>query len=237
MAMTGRFEHIHDSAETLAAALAEELRLACQAAIARRGRAVLALAGGQTPLPLYRRLAAAPLPWSQVLLLPTDERCVPHDHPACNVRALGEVFAAAAGVRLASLTTEDGDPERSERAARDLLAGYPEPFDAVLLGMGGDAHVASLFPGAPQLVEALDPDGPADACRIDPQPLPAQAPYPRISLTAARLLRTRALYLVITGDKRDVLHRALASGAKNARPPVAAVLDAATAPVHVHWSP
>ena len=72
MAMTGRFEHIHDSAETLAAALAEELRLACEAAIARRGRAVLALAGGQTPLPLYRRLAAAPLPWSQVLLLPTD---------------------------------------------------------------------------------------------------------------------------------------------------------------------
>ena len=229
-------EHRYADADALADALATQLRTACETAIAARGRAVLALAGGRTPLPAYRRFATAALPWSQVLLLPTDERCVPHDHPACNLRALADCFAAADGVRLAGLTVADGDPDRSERAARDLLAGYPEPFDAVVLGMGGDAHVASLFPGAPQLADALDPHARFDACRVDPQPLPPEAPYPRISFTAARLLRTRALHLAVTGDKREVLHRALAPAA-SPRLPVAAVLDAATAPAHVHWSP
>lgn len=226
----------HADADRLAASVAARLQAACAGGVASRGRAVLALAGGRTPLPLYARLAACPLPWSRVTLLPTDERCVPHGHPACNLSAITALFGAT-GLGLESLTTADGDPTRSEVAARTMLARHRDPFDAVVLGMGDDAHTASLFPGAPQLDAALDLASSVDACRIDPQPLPVDAPYPRISLTAARLLRAHSLHLVVTGaHKREVLQQAIAS-ADPQRHPIAAILHAPGALLHLHWSP
>lgn len=229
--------HEYADAEMLAASVPAKLRAVCTEAVALRGRAVLALAGGRTPLPLYRRLAHCPLPWSQVTLLPTDERCVPHDHPACNLREIAAAFDKATGVRLEALTSPDGDPQRSETAARAMLARHSDPFDAVVLGMGNDAHTASLFPGAPQLDAALDLASAVDACRIDPQPLPTDAPYPRITLTAARLLRARSLHLVVTGaGKREVLQQAIAS-ADLQQHPIAAILHAPRALLHLHWSP
>ena len=77
-----------------------------------------------------------PLDWSRVVLLPTDERCVPHEHPACNVRELRDAFAEAKAARIESLTVSDGDPSRSEAHARALLAGFERPVDIVVLGMG-----------------------------------------------------------------------------------------------------
>ena len=104
-------------------------RFACWAAVEAGADAedamlvyATALAGGRTPFPAYRRLATMPLDWSRVVLLPTDERCVPHDHAACNVRELREAFGEASGVRIESLTVDDGDPVRSEAHARELLA-------------------------------------------------------------------------------------------------------------------
>lgn len=230
-------EHEYAEFEALVRIVAAELKEACLAGIAARGSALLALAGGRTPLPIYRRLAERAVPWPKVVVMPTDERCVPHDHPACNLRELAGAFDAAHGVTFESLTPDDGDPETSEAWAADVLARHPQRFDAVLLGMGADGHTASLFPGAPALTTALAPDSGADACRIDPRPLPPEAPFLRITLTLPRLLRARSLHLVITGqEKREVLRRAHASHDPQQHP-VAAVLHAPDALVHVHWSP
>lgn len=227
-------DYEYRDADELQAALCEGLRAQLADALEQRGRAVLALAGGRTPLPIYAGLARAALDWGRVTLLPTDERCVPHDHPACNLRALREAFAPAAGVRFVALTRADGEPDASEAFARDALRALPEPFDAVLLGMGMDAHTASLFPGAARLRAGLDPDGP-DALRVDPVPPPPEAPFPRITLGAARLRRSRALHLALQGEaKRQVFLRAV--DAEPSRAPIAAFLQAGGTRLHVHWS-
>lgn len=225
----------YDHADALAAGVADALADACATALSERGGAWLALAGGRTPFPIYRALAARPLRWPDVAVVPSDERCVPHDHDASNVRALREAFAAASGVRIESLTTPDGDPDASEAHAQALLARAPARFDAAVLGMGSDAHTASLFPGGRQLRAALDPRGAARACRVDPDPLPSEAPFPRITLTAVALLDARQLHLVITGDaKRAVLERA-SDAADPLRHPIAAILLAPAVDVQVHW--
>ena len=226
-----------------AAALAEGLASVLAGAVAFRSDrepVLLALAGGRTPWPAYRSFAAMPLDWTRIHVVPTDERCVPHDHAASNVRELREAFAPAAGVRIDPLTVAGGDPVISETHARGLFASAPyaeTDFDVVLLGMGLDGHTASLFPGAPQRAQAMSPDDTRDACRIDPVPLPPEAPFPRITLTLARLLRARELHLAIVGDaKRAVLRDAQASE-DAARHPISALLHAPHTLVHVHWSP
>lgn len=229
-------EHLHVDAGALAAALAGRLEAIVRDAIDARGQAVLALAGGRTPFPAYRALAPRELDWRRVVLMPTDERCVPHGHPACNLREMRNAFAAAAGVRVLPLTVEDGDPDHSEAHARAMLLQYPDHFDAVVLGMGGDAHTASLFPGAANLAAALDPGGAADACRLDPVPLPPEAPFPRITLTAARLLRTRNLLLALTGGGKHAVLRQAQASQDPLRHPVGAILHAPGADVHIHWS-
>jgi len=227
-------EHGYPDATRLATAVAGLLRDAIAADIAARGQATLALAGGRTPWPVYRELAQAALPWSQVTLLPTDERCVAHDHPACNYTALRAAFDAAHAARLIPLTSPDGAADAAFVCA--ALAALPQPFTTVVLGMGGDAHTASLFPGAAQLEWALAADAP-DALRIDPVPLPAEAPFPRVSLSLARLKRARALHLLIQGEaKRAVLHQAQARHAP-LQFPISALLHDPALELQIHWSP
>ena len=230
------FEHLYANGDALAAALAARLEETTRDAIAARGHAMLALAGGRTPFPAYRALAAQPLDWQQVALIPTDERCVPHDHAASNLAGMRAAFAQAQGVRLHALSADDGDPDRSLAQVRALLSRHPGDFDAVVLGMGNDAHTASLFPGAANIAEALDPANPDDACRVDPVPLPPEAPFPRITLTAARLLRTRSLHLAITGEGKLAVLRQAQASADPLRHPIAAILHAPDAVVHIHWS-
>ena len=227
----------HPDAAALAEAIAGLLAEAIRAGVSQRGQAVLALAGGRTPFPVYRRLAEVVLDWPRVTLLATDERWVDHDHPACNTREIRTAFAAATGVRVLPLTPVAPGPNASARHARATLASLPGPFDAVLLGMGGDGHFASLFPGAAELRTGLDPANPDDALVVHPEPLPPEAPYARISLSASRLLRTRRLLLVATGAaKRAILDRAKARPQSIALP-ISALLHDDSAQVEIHWSP
>lgn len=229
-------EHTHATPAELAGHAASMLESSIRDALAARDRAVLALAGGQTPWPVYRALAQADLDWSRVLLVPTDERCVPLTHAARNDTAIERAFEAADGVQVLHLVPADGDASQAQAYARQSLKAVDCAFDAVVLGMGGDGHTASLFPCATALADAMA-DGAPDALRIDPRPLPPEAPFPRISLTLPRLLRARAIHLLLTGEtKRAVLRRAQASDDALALP-IAAVLHAPGADVQVHWSP
>lgn len=230
-------EHDYTDGDALIAAVTALLHDRCASALQQRGHAVISLAGGRTPFPIYRALAVCALDWAHVVAMPGDERCVPHTHAASNVAALREAFAAADELCIESLTVADGDPETSLAHARTMLVAHAEAFDAVVLGMGEDAHTASLFPGADALSAAMAKDAIEDAFLVVPKPLPPEAPFPRITLGLARLLRARSLHLIVTGArKRDVL-RAAQTAHDPLRAPISALLQASDTVVHVHWSP
>ncbi len=230
-------EHDYTDGDALIAAVTAQLHDRCASALKQRGNALLSLAGGRTPLPIYRALAGSALDWAHVVAMPGDERCVPHTHAASNVAALREAFAAAKGVQIESLTVADGDPDASLGHARTMLAAHAGAFDAVVLGMGEDAHTASLFPGAEALPEAMSKETREDAFLLVPRTLPPEAPFPRITLGLARLLRARSLHLIVTGARKREVLRAAQTAYDPLRAPISALLHASGTVVHLHWSP
>lgn len=230
-------ENLYADADALAEAVAARIDSAIDAALAERGRAVLALAGGRTSPPVFRRLASFSRDWRSVTVLPSDERWVPALHADNNLRQMREAFAGAEGIRFVPLVPDSPSGAPDARFANAALAPLADAFDVTLLGMGTDGHFGSLFPGDPNLATALDPTNTAAAAAIVPNPMPSAGPFPRVSLTLARLLRTRHLLLAITGsDKRAVIRRAL-QGADPAILPIAALLSAPGVAIEIHWSP
>ncbi|MFV8752908.1 6-phosphogluconolactonase [Nannocystaceae bacterium ST9] len=202
----------HRDGEAMAVALALVIRDALGSAIAARGRAILALSGGATPWPTYERLAEQDLAWARVVVVPSDDRMVPVGDPLSNVGAMARIFEPL-GARVEPLTDATSrDHVAAGRAADQRLRGLPWPLDFVLLGVGGDGHTASIFPGK-DYAAALDPEGSARALGVMPDRLPPEAPVARVSLSLAAIVAARAVAVVAIGsDKRAVIERAIAAG-------------------------
>lgn len=193
-----------------AAAVAERI---AREIVLSRGRRI-AVPGGSTPLRIFDLLAERRLDWRGTTLMLTDDRQVPRDHPASNFARL-EAALGDSGAMLVGLS--EGDPVA--------------PFDLVWLGMGADGHIASLFPR----MTASERPGPHVIATV-PDPLPPEAPFPRLSLNFEALLRTREIILVLTGEeKRVLLERVVAGRAEDL--PVARLVRDATSPVTIYWSP
>jgi 6-phosphogluconolactonase len=145
---------VHSSAERLAEAAAARIAGLASAAVARRGRFVIALAGGSTPEPTYRRLARGGagqrVPWSQFEIFWGDERCVRADHPDSNYRMAHRALLRHVPVPDGHVHRIQGELPPAHAAAayeaqlQQVLAGTC--FDLILLGLGADGHTASLFP-------------------------------------------------------------------------------------------
>ncbi len=123
------------------------------------GRCALALAGGETPRPVYSLLTRSELSqhveWEKVEFYFGDERCVPPDHPDSNYWMAYETLFS--NLRIAPVQVHRIAAERPDRgqAAADYDAILPQRLDLILLGMGEDGHTASLFPGSAALDERV----------------------------------------------------------------------------------
>ena len=225
----------YDDAAELADAIAGDIQFVIESAIDARGSAVVALAGGKTPFPAYERLAKAKLDWKRVTIIPTDERIVPLGDALSNVTALGKIFIPK-GARVIPIVPKAVDDYKAAgRSADALLGDLHWPLDLCLLGVGGDGHTASIFPG-PDYDEALSGPRERRALGVMPDPLPPEAPVARVSLTKQGTVTARALMLAVTGDaKRRVIEDAIKEGAGSPYP-IGRVLADVELPVDIHWS-
>ena len=211
------------SRETMAVQLAGLLADTLATLATETGAARIAVPGGSTPAPMLSALAnAAHVPWSQVTVTLTDERWVPPTDSRSNQRMLQETLltGAARAAKTVPLYADAPDPEAGLAQVAQAIAPVL-PLDVTVLGMGGDMHTASLFPGAEQLPAALAANAPpVMAIR------PASGPEPRITLTAATLAAAECHILIQGAEK----HAALIHAQELADPlqaPILAVLDGA----------
>jgi 6-phosphogluconolactonase len=203
-------------------------------ALPERGPATLVVTGGSSPGPVYDDLASRDLDWRRVTVTLSDDRWVDLGSSDSNERLVRErlLTERAAEARLVGLVRSAADPTANAAAVEAEIARLL-PSAAVLLGMGEDGHIASLFPADPDLPARLDPD----AERLVVGAEAGLAPFvPRISLTVHALLQTGLVVLLITGGaKRALVERVLAE--PDYHPPVAAVLRQDRAPVRILWAP
>ena len=225
----------YDSIEEMAAAVAGDIGFIVESAIDARGAALLALPGGNTPKPIYRKLAAAKLEWKRVTLIPGDERLVPMQSELSNVRAIAQAFLPT-GARVIPITGDIADYHLAGNSADARLQDLPWPPDLVWLGMGDDGHTASIFPG-PDLEDALNAPKTRRAVGVMPDPMPADAPVARVTLTRAAILSARTILIAITGQaKRDLLEQAIKDG-HSSKLPIGRVLAECDQPIDIHWAP
>lgn len=214
----------------LATQLAEAVAAALRADLASHERALLVVSGGATPVPFFQALASCELPWAQIQVTLADERWVAASAADSNARLVREhlLQGPAAAATFLPLTTADPTPEQGAAAVAERLEPLAWPASAVILGMGGDGHTASLFPDSRELALALTTEAAAVAVRTPSQP------QPRITLSADRLHQARRHFLHITGgDKRAVLAQALA-GDDVRELPIRAFL---ACPLATYWAP
>jgi glucokinase len=186
--------------EELARAAGDAIHQALQAALAARGRATLALAGGTTPRAAYAVLARLPLDWTRVEIFFGDERAVPASHAESNYHMACIELVDRLTVAPAAVHRMEADAPDVAAAARTYAAQLPDAFDVLVLGVGPDGHTASLFPGAGAL-------GATDrvVAVVGPKPPPQ-----RLTITPPVIAAARQVIVLAAGaDKAAAVARAL----------------------------
>lgn len=202
-------------------------------AISQNGHASLIVSGGSTPLPLFQQLSQRDLEWSKVTITLADERWVDNQHDDSNEKLVRNnlLVGKAADAQFFALKTQHENAPDAVEQLNGASNQPKQPFDVLILGMGEDAHTASLFPCCEQIQQGLALDNSSTFIATQP----TTAPHQRMSYTLAALVQAKHIFLHLTGDKkRSVLEQALQT--KNAEEkPIKAVVD--NADVTLMWAP
>jgi 6-phosphogluconolactonase len=211
--------NVFDDETGVAEAAAERLTVLASHAVEAYGTVTICLTGGHTPERLYRLLAdptrpwRARIPWPLAHLFWGDERHVPPDHPDSNYGMASRALIDHVPVPREHVHRMRGELPDAHEAARayevELRDGFAraqrqdQTFDVLLLGLGEDAHVASIFPGSPLLHDA------SSGRRVAAVWAPHLEAW-RITLTTPAILDARAIVMLVSGEKKaDAVHAAL----------------------------
>lgn len=199
---------VFEDPEAVARAAAAMIAAEARAAIAARGRFVLAVSGGRTPWIMLRALASEEVPWTGVHVVQVDERVAPLGHADRNLThlqasLLEHVPLGAAPIHAMPVELPDLDAAAAHyaRTLREI-AGAPPQIDLVHLGLGPDGHTASLIPGDPVL----------DVADRDVAVTGIYQGRRRMTLTYPTINRARRILWVVTGADKAVMLRRLRKG-------------------------
>jgi 6-phosphogluconolactonase len=179
-----------DDQQAINIAAVDRILQSAKNAIAARGQFLLVLAGGTTPKNIYILLRSAEADWQNWHIYYNDDRCLPVNHAERNSLMAREAWLKHVSIpasQIHDIPTEFG-PVEGAKAYAQTLQGVDD-FDLVLLGLGEDGHTASLFPGKPS-------DDSVDAFPVFDAPKP---PPERVTISAARLSKTREVIFLVTG--------------------------------------
>lgn len=199
--------HIYPTATALREAAAARLETRATQALEARGDFHIVISGGSTPRGLYAAAARLNTRWTRWHVYFADERCLPVGHTDRNDSMVRHVWLEHVAIperQIHAIPAELGPEVAAADYGRVL-----EPvgaFDLVLLGLGDDGHTASLFPGHDPGAGFTAPD--ALPVRQAPKPPPE-----RVSLSARRLVNTRATDVLVSGAGKQWAVRQLAAGA------------------------
>ncbi|MCF6369580.1 6-phosphogluconolactonase [Rhizobium halophilum] len=227
--------HEFADASTLAEKLADQVSHRLAAAIEAKGRASIAVSGGSTPKKFFQALSTRDIAWNRVTVTLVDERFVPVNDPRSNHALVRDNLLQhqARAARFIPLFHDCPDVEEAAARATQETEDVSRPFDVVILGMGGDGHTASFFPGGNHLAEALDPSAPRCVISMEAP----GADELRLTFSFSSLSDANLLVLHIEGEaKKDVLKKAQ-SGTDENEMPIRAVLNRAASPVGIYWAP
>jgi 6-phosphogluconolactonase len=219
---------VHADRAALVAAVADELEALIAELLERQGRAAIAITGGSVGTELLAALAGRPVDWQHVVLTWSDERFVEAGSSERNATQAREALIERIPIpseNVRELPAADGRSlEDAAEAATAMLHALGR-IDLTLLGMGPDAHVASLFPGLP----GVDAEGVAVvAVRDSPKPPPE-----RLSFTLDAINASDRVWLVVAGaDKADAVARVL-GGAGPAEAPAVGVAGSTETLMHL----
>ena len=219
-------------AEAIAARLGETLG----AALRDNGRAFLAGPGGTTPAPVYRHLSAMDLDWANIAVTLVDERYVPETSPDSIARLIRDVLLQdrAAAARFIPLYTPEVTVDRAAAVAAHALADEGGRFDAVLLGMGEDGHICSMFPESPTLKTLLTPTLKPTVLGV-PHGRDGMAPsLERLSINLPYLMQAGRVILALKGATKRRVFEEQAKGDPKIQP--IAALIASGVPLEVLWT-
>lgn len=226
--------HTFSSQDDLIEALSQSIVRQLRVAIDKKGKASLLVSGGSTPKPLFKKLRETPLAWEKVNVGLCDERWVSPSSEDSNENLVKTYLlqdkastAAFVGMYEEGLDVETAQVHCSTKIKEALV-----PFDVIVLGMGSDAHTASLFPRNVKLEKAFDIENEELCIAIKP----TTAPHMRMSLTRKAILSAENIYLHFEGKEKLAVYEEAIAGDDMYTMPIRSVLSQEFKNVEVYYA-